>query len=213
MNKSQYLDFFKRKAKRLLKDYRDYLDNNSDDPEMPVLISNMIEKFGDQATLMNAQHIIAQSADFKKWEELIHADLNELERAKNYLETDEDCVFVDLGGSFMMGSEDLFFDGNNTEDSDTNEFNISQNEVKPLKDFSEKEKQKILSEQPFEINPKKQVECLHCGERFLLEEANVERTKNSDRIVCKYYSKNCNGELWDLISANELDEYEKNRKR
>ena len=73
MNKLQYLDFFKRKAKRLLKDYKKYLSNDCIYLEPSILLSTMIEKFGDKATLINAQHIVAQSAGFKKWEELIQA--------------------------------------------------------------------------------------------------------------------------------------------
>jgi hypothetical protein len=208
MNKLQYLDFFKRKAKRLLKDYKEYLSNDCIYLEPSILLSTMIEKFGDKATLMNAQHIVAQSAGFKKWEELIQAGFERLEEAKMDVEFDDDTVHIDTGNGFIGGSKDLFPGIFDIADIDTN----SQTEVKPLKNFSDEEQKRILSDQPFKRNTKEIVECLHCGHRFSFEEVNVERTPGFDYIVCKYYPKDCNGSLIDLIPANELDEYEKARK-
>ena len=208
MNKLQYLDFFKKKKKRLLKDYKKYLSNDCIYLEPSILLSTMIEKFGDKATLMNAQHIVAQSAGFKKWEELIQAGFERLEKAKMDVEFDDDIVHIETENGFIGGSKDLFpgiFDVANV---DTN----FQPEIKPLKSFSDEEQEKILSKQPFERNTEEIVECLHCGHRFSFEEVNVERTSNFDYIVCKYYPGNCNGSLIDLIPANKLDEYEEARK-
>ena len=65
------LEFFKRQAKQLLKDYEVYCKKYN--------------KSNNSFTLMNAQHDIAQMVGFKKWNDMLSASQEELEKAKALL--------------------------------------------------------------------------------------------------------------------------------
>lgn len=207
MNKLESLDFFKRKSKKLLKEYRDYQSCGFFNPAPSVLMSEIVKKFGDSATLMQIQHVVAQSAGFKNWEELIQADIDELEMAKEDVKFDEDSVIINTDKGFIAGNKDLFFFEDSEAAFNEEDFDADPSiEIKPLKEFSDKEQKEILNSQPFERDQKSEVECLHCGRRFLFEEVNVERTSKFDYIVCKYYPESCDGTLIDLINVSELDD-------
>lgn len=100
-----YIDFFKRQAKNLYKDFKtktpvfseainDYLYEYSptffEMDEIAIAWDIDEENF----TLMNAQHVIAQMVGFYKWENLIHASDAELELAK-LLFDNQDRVFLE----------------------------------------------------------------------------------------------------------------------
>ncbi|WP_202108000.1 hypothetical protein [Succinivibrio dextrinosolvens] len=77
------IEYFKRQAKLLLKDYNSSKEHNFDqksvfyeEPQEHFDIKNVFLKanktIGESLSLMNAQHLIAKLSDFKKWEDLLH---------------------------------------------------------------------------------------------------------------------------------------------
>lgn len=83
------IEYFKRQAKLLLKDYNSAKEHNFDqkavsyeEPQEHFDIRNVFQKankqIGEDLTLMNAQHLVARISEFDKWETLIHA--SELQR-------------------------------------------------------------------------------------------------------------------------------------
>ena len=85
------IEFFKRQAKNLLKDYNSRVFNEEEEfyeytPRFFHDISSIACEFGinedGSFTLMNAQHIIAQLAGFYKWNELIQSSEAALEIGK-----------------------------------------------------------------------------------------------------------------------------------
>ena len=204
MNKKSYdINFFRRKAKQLLKEYK----RNADVINlMPVsnLLENLISDNRKEITLMAAQHAIAKSAGFKKWEELIKASPEKLEQDRLDVEFDDDSVFIETENGFVSGSRDIMemvIDKFNHQSETDNDDTIA--EVRPLKDFSETEQQTILDTQPFDKDLRCMVECLHCGRRFLFEESVVVKAHDYDYIMCKYYPDGCSGSFIDLMEAEE----------
>ncbi len=77
------IEYFKRQAKLLLKDYNSSKEHNFDqksvfyeDPQEHFDIKNVFLKanktIGESLSLMKAQHLIAKISDFNKWEDLVH---------------------------------------------------------------------------------------------------------------------------------------------
>ena len=96
MNK---IDFFKLQAKNFERDYKSrYLDQDGCyvyEPRFFEDIDDIIVTFDineGKFTLMNAQHIIAQIAGFKKWSDLIRSDDDGLELGKLLFEHRNDYV-------------------------------------------------------------------------------------------------------------------------
>lgn len=78
------VDYFKKQAKLLLRDYNLMKENDFDQSKVVFDesqehfdITNVFAKAdkikGDNLTLMNAQHILAKICDFKNWEDFLHS--------------------------------------------------------------------------------------------------------------------------------------------
>lgn len=77
------IEYFKRQAKLLLKDYNSSKEHNFDqravfyeEPQEHFDIKNVFLKanktIGESLTLMKAQYLIAKISDFYKWDDLLH---------------------------------------------------------------------------------------------------------------------------------------------
>ena len=114
-----HIDYFKLQAKNLLRDYKTQFLGESEDYEYPVYsyrprffdIEDIISIFNidenSEFTLMNAQHIVAKFAGFKKWTELIKASETALELGKLFFDNREQYqekvgIFTDIVPSVIV---------------------------------------------------------------------------------------------------------------
>ncbi len=82
-----YIKFFKSEAKKFYKDFQTQYVVENDDiygyrPKFWKDIDEIIVSFDideDDFSLMKAQHVVAYLADFKNWNELLHANEYQLE--------------------------------------------------------------------------------------------------------------------------------------
>ena len=126
-----YIDFFKRQAKNLLKDYqtrKPYSDGNITVYEYEPKyfdIDSIFVDFGnlnsifykyrcseDDFKLGNAQHIIALMVGFKNWNELIKASEDELKLAKMLFDNQEKISIADFILAMEMYKNDYDIDTN-----------------------------------------------------------------------------------------------------
>lgn len=93
-----YIKFFKSEAKKFYKDFQTQYVVENDDiysyrPKFWKDIDEIIVSFDideDDFSLMKAQHIVAYLANFKSWNELIHANEYQLELGYYFLKYRED---------------------------------------------------------------------------------------------------------------------------
>lgn len=98
-----YINYFKSQAKKLYKDFQtQYIAENdsiySYKPQFWQDIEEIILSFDideDNFSLMKAQHIVANLANFKNWHELIHANNYQLELGYYLVKFREDILVED----------------------------------------------------------------------------------------------------------------------
>lgn len=218
------LDFFKKQAKYLVEDWKTRTANPGLDDEFegePYVfkskhfdmynVSNFFE-IGDDFSLQKAQHIIAQMAGFKKWDELIASNEDELSIARiRFMHLDPSDAaewelycknikwdLTPLESKFLVIKQQMY----NTK---SNFLKNSQfkNEILYGKE-REVALYKELSIFPNHSNPETEVECIHCSRKYLNKELTVIHEYNfgfvgeHDSIACKYYPE-CDGTLIDLM--------------
>ena len=79
------IDYYRTKAKDLLKDYKAQIDGNVDyEPRFSNSVEEILKNFkvNDRFTLMNAQYVIVRLAGFYKWESLLYATEAERENGR-----------------------------------------------------------------------------------------------------------------------------------
>lgn len=101
------INYFKKKAKLFLKDFKtQYFDEEEDvyqyAPKYFADIDELIISYDineENFSLMNAQHIIALLAGFRKWDELLTASEARLELGKLFIENRNEslCIADDFG--------------------------------------------------------------------------------------------------------------------
>lgn len=191
-------DYFKLQSKNLLKDYKtrySYYDEEAsatlyqykpkffDIEQIFIDLGIDDDKEDFKFTLMNSQHIIANLAGFKKWNELEKACDSELELAH--------LNFDNVHKQYRMNLQTgLYYELDETEKLNA----IKEHKESGFADYA-----------PDDI-----VECLHCGSRYKFCEVKAIRSKEPyreeddfDAIVCKNYPK-CDGTIIDLIKVEEI---------
>lgn len=224
------LDYFKKQAKYLVKDWETRKVNPGTDEDWegePYVYDgehfemlSIVNFFGvdDDFGLQKAQHIIAQMAGFKKWDDLQNADEDELALAKiRFLHldpTDEEiwdryCRKIGWDHSpfearFPLIKDEMY--------NKKNDF-LKSNQFVDEKLYGKEREialQKQLNKIPFISDPETTVRCIHCGQSFKSKELLVVHeygfTSYSERdfAVCKNYPK-CDGTLIDMMREYDSD--------
>lgn len=218
------LDYFKKQAKYLVKDWETRKENSGTDEDWagePFIYDskyfemlNVVHFFeiNDDFGLQKAQHIIAQMAGFNKWEDLQNADEDELSLAR--------IRFLHLDPSFAEGWDrycriikwDLIPIEARFPIIKSRMYNCKNDFLKSQQFVDEvlygKEKEVALQNEldifPNRSNPEELVECIHCGQTYQNKEVTVVHEYGfgiygeHDSIACKYYPE-CDGTLIDLL--------------
>ncbi|MBQ8677181.1 MAG: hypothetical protein IJ529_01775 [Alphaproteobacteria bacterium] len=210
------IDFFKQQAKNLYKDFK-----NDTSIHFPQDAGFLVMEYGfdeKKFCLMNAQHIIAQMVGFNKWHDLANASEKELEVAKllydnqNYIDIMEWNDYLDM----------LRRDYNVELDAESKLqilkerwLNPEINQSADIDWYRELTPQEQAEENTASDDDNEIVECLHCGERFPMQEAKLVKIKEEYReqlmsdgetiVVCKNYPE-CDGESMDLIPVAMMEE-------
>ncbi len=79
----EYIEYFKKQSKKLLKDYQNSTRKCFDIDYQDVLLDHKTTKY----TLMKVQHKIANLAGFRKWQDLIKASEKEIQEGICCFET------------------------------------------------------------------------------------------------------------------------------
>lgn len=218
------LDYFKKQAKYLVKDWETRKENPGTDEDWdgePYVYDgvyfemyNMVHYYeiGDDFCLQKAQHIIAQMAGYKKWDDLQNADEDELSLARiRFLHQDPSTAngwerycktikwdLIPVEARFPIIKSRMY--------NCKNDFLMSKQFVGEI--LHGKEKDVALQDEldmfPDRSDPDATVECIHCGQKFQNKEVNVIHqygfgiSGEQDLIVCKNYPK-CTGTLIDLM--------------
>ena len=130
------IDYFKKQAKLLLKDYNSFLlddfeqsKNVYEYPQEHFDISNILSKVqkqkGNNITLMNAQHILAKISGFKNWNDLLHSSEAQQEIGALKLKCYKIGMKPDIieAAQMFVGSE-LFVDFPNDDYTDEDELKM-----------------------------------------------------------------------------------------
>lgn len=217
-----YIDYFKRQAKNLFKDYKtkkpcidgdltyyEYDPKYFDIDAIFCNFGNLASVFCDcgkyideeNFTLMNAQHIIALMVGFEKWGELIKASELKLRTAKLLLEN-QDKISIENWKLYLEDvkqniPEDCEIDDEG-ELSLLNQFLFSEpfNQVYKIPNTKEnKRSENIISE---EIPEKSQNNNGEPENILCLHCGNI--CSSFDDFIHK---ADCDGEIWDLVPTNE----------
>lgn len=218
------LEYFKKQAKYLVKDWETRKENPGTDEDWegePFVYEgeyfemyNMVHfyEIGDDFGLQKAQHVIAQMAGFKKWDDLQKADEDELALARiRFLHLDPTTA-----GSWERYCKTLKWDQIPIEArfsiikdymyNAKNDFLMNKQYVNEVLYGKEREValQKELDMFPDRSDPEDTVTCIHCGRKYKNKEVTVIHeygfgiSGEHDLIVCKNYPK-CTGTLIDLM--------------
>lgn len=222
------LDYFKKQAKYLVKDWETRAVNPGTDEDWegePYVYDgkyfemyNVVHFFeiGDDFCLQKAQHVIANMAGFKKWDELQNADEDELALARiRFLHLDPTFAggwdrycrtlnwnLIPIEARFPIIKDRLY--------NSKSDFIKSSQFVDEILYGKEREValQKELDVFPGLSEPNMKVECIHCGKRFSANELTVIHEYDfgvlgeHDSIACKNYPA-CDGTLIDLMPISE----------
>ena len=222
------IDFFKKQAKYLVEDWKTRTINpglNDEFEGEPYLYDSRhfdmyylskIYELGDNFSLQKAQHIIAQMAGFKKWDELSNSNEDELSIARirfmHLSEWDKPnwelyCKTVKwdkvpLESKFPIIKQQLY------------------NKMSFFLDVSQYYQEEILYGMEREValfnglsfllfdstNLECTIECTPCSRTFKAKELTVVQEygigQEHDYIACKHYPE-CEGTLGDLVSVPE----------
>lgn len=217
------LEFFKKQAKNLLKDWQTQTKTVEDDGFISYHYDWKFYDVGDlffyyefddkdeqEIKLARAQHLIAKMVGFKKWSDLIHASETELELAELLLrrfknaqdvqEWEETVAFTGIGqhGSEVM----LDYARQYYRLGDAKE--IVYLPTDKITVLSGKLRSQILNQFDDEHNPSgtlrkdSSVFCLHCRKAYDFKQSKVIRDNEKDltMVVCKNYP-NCKGTYLD----------------
>ena len=223
------LVFFKKQAKYLVKDWETRKDNPGTDEDWegePYVYEgeyfemyNVVHFFGigDDFGLQKAQHVIAQMAGFKKWDDLQKADEDELSLARiRFLHLDPTSAgnweryckilkwdLIPIEAKFSLIKDYMYGAKSN--------YLMSKQFVDEVLHGKEREValQKELDMFPDRSDPEDIVTCIHCGRKYKNKEVTVIHeygfgiSGEHDFITCKFYPE-CDGTLIDLITPDEL---------
>lgn len=225
------LEFFKKQAKNLFKDWKTHTEIVEEDGfsfyeykpkffdiDELFLYFGLDDKDEKEFSLMKAQHMIAQIAGFRKWNDLIKASPLRLELAKIMLDNCKDSQSIEdwQMTSAMLDSYELddFGKLEYAKQYFSDERKNIEYEEPEIELLSGTEREKELSAQKksfHDLTMDSMVHCIHCGKKFAFKDANVIRYKGVSGmmpyVVCKYYP-NCNGSLMDMFPDGEEDEYD-----
>ena len=217
------LEYLKKAAKNLFKDWKshtvtvepdgfklfEYNSHFFDFNDFVVYYDLSVED-EENFSLMKAQHMIAQMAGYRKWNDLINASEKELELAKILISHFYDSGDVEDWEAYKAIS------GFNNFDIDS-KIKIARHYYEDSHDFEEKiPDPKILQGKEREIalnkelmnfgksNFNEKVRCLHCGKTYLLSEATVVLFYGDKEpmVMCKHFPQ-CNGSLIDMFTVKE----------
>lgn len=221
-----HLEFFKKQAKNLFKDWKTHAEIVEEDgftfyeykPKFfdiddLFLYYELDDKDEKDFSLMKAQHMIAQMAGFKKWNDLIKSSTVRLELAKIVLDNCKDSESIK---DWQWASADL--DSYGLDDfgkleyakqyfsDERKDIEYEEPEIEFLSD-AERTKELSLQKNSFhDFTMNSTVHCFHCGKKFTFKDAKVIRYKGASDmmpyVVCKYYP-NCNGMLMDMFPCDE----------
>ena len=224
------LEFFKKQAKNLLKDWQTQTKTVEEDGLITYNYSTKFYDVGDlffyyefsdkdeqDIKLARAQHLIAQMVGFKKWTDLVAASEKELEYAEvllRHFKNSEDIINWENTEMFSgIARFDIeskiefakkYFKGIRS-DSPIDECS----NIKP-KILDGKEREAALRVGLVGFGTKKMntiVKCIHCGDEYMYKDANAVLYPHDSEpfIMCKNYPK-CDGSLMDMMSQEEDDE-------
>lgn len=219
------IEFFKKQAKDLLKDWNSRQENPGTNDEFegePFVFDakffdmyNMIQNFdfGDDFCLQRAQHIIAQMAGFSKWDDLqksnedelalariqfLHIDFATINSWKKYRDSNE-WEIIPIKARFRLAKKYAYLHRSNyllhTQ---------FKNEI-----LHGIERQVAIDDEYTTGDTDTYVRCIHCGEQYKVNEATAIHVYDffgigeHDMIYCKNYP-NCDGSLIDLLSDPEF---------
>lgn len=217
-------EFFKIQAKNLLHDYKSFTDvEQFMERESKFFSDDLFLYYGldevENFSLMKAQHIIAETAGFKKWNDLIKANSNDKELARLIYDNSNSsddvenwkwyCRYAKLSeldsATRLLVAKQFF---NNKSNSVIEEANAPEIIDGPDAVITLKRELKNL----FDYHLDTQVKCFHCGDTFKCREMKVVQSVSNNfdyrpMVMCKNYPK-CNGTIIDLksLEINEEDE-------
>lgn len=225
------LEFFKKQAKLLLKDWQTQIKKVEDDG---FIFFEYHPKFYDVADLFSyyefsdedeqdiklarAEHLIAQMVGFKKWNDLIAASEKELELAKILLKRFKNAsVIQDWEDALMLsGVAEYGIDAvldyakQYYQRKETSEEQFSDFEDKVTLLEGQERKKTIIKflDGAGEFTPATRVKCIHCGNSFLLKESRVIRYDGDKTcmLMCKNYPS-CDGSFLDFKSLDFVEDY------
>jgi len=171
-------------------------------------------------TLMNAQHIIARLAGFQKWTELIKASEAALEIGKLLLDNRDETggIMTNIAPSVIVEDWENYYqdflmsNGLETVNDETKldvfkqgflGRGVSEEDCihnKTRGNAQRTQRKKLTKEYYLKNNPfggsswDTHVECLHCGERYLFNNAEVDEL---GLIVCP--TEDCDGSMIDMM--------------
>ena len=228
-----HLDFFKRQAKNLLKDWQTQTKTVGKDGFISYHYDWKFFDVGDlffyyefddkdeqDIKLARAQHLIAKMVGFKKWNDLIQASEIELELAELLLrrfktaqdvqEWDEALLFAGVaqyGTEAVLEYARQFYQLGNAKEL----VHFPEDKITVLSGNLRTEalnqfERGIIPQAFPHLNLDTKVHCIHCGKEFLFNEANVVVFPDSNEacIQCKQYPE-CNGTLIDMIPVHNAE--------
>lgn len=223
-NTEENINYFKRQAKNLYKDYKTRKLSDAGDiyeysPKFYDITGIFLDYdiFDDdpkfEFSLMNAQHLLSNLVGFNSWNELIKATDVQLEIAKIKLT----CFTIDDYNPSKIDDYEFWVskaeEYNDTQFDDETLLALARYYIlgEELQNVPEAHVKPTEPEIYEEIEIKKHdehpvlVECLHCGERFLSNETKLIKPKGSadteSTEVCKHWPK-CDGIFWDFIPVD-----------
>ena len=222
------LEFFKKQAKIFLKDWQTQIKTVESDGFISYHYDWKFYDVGDlffyyelddkdeqDIKLARAQHWISKMVGFKKWDELIHASKVELELAEfllrrfknaqdvqNWEETIQFAGIAELEPEIKLEYARQYYElGDRAAIVNDLDYKI----LTPIVMYGQTkiaglEKGIKALKTDFTMNTK--VQCLHCGQEYLYNEATVVKHPDNDElfIMCKHYPE-CNGSLIDMMEV------------
>lgn len=217
------LDFFKKQAKNLLKDWQTQTKTEDNDGYISYhydwkfynigslfLYYEFDNKDEEEIILARAQHLIAKMAGFKKWGELIHASEAELELAEFLLRRFKNSQDVQ-GWEEAIYFARLFNEPPEIKLAYARQYyelgekeQLAQLPIDKISVLSGKQKLKEINNFDDEHNPAgmlrkdSTVFCTHCKKTFIFKQSKVikDNDGNLTMVVCKNYP-NCKGTYLD----------------
>lgn len=221
-------EFFKFQAKNLLHDFQTFKAEFLDESEVEQFTKRNSKLFSDDLfmyfdldeaetlSLMQSQHITAQIAGFRKWNDLLKADSNDKKLAKLVYENTNSSDDVEQwkwyygyanlaildSASRLLVAQNYF--KNRRKPDITTRFVPDIIEGPEAERALKREMKNMFGNQ---LKLDSEVKCIHCGQTFLCREMKMVRPvankfDNRPMAMCKNYP-DCDGSIIDLLEPEE----------